>query len=218
MLQSPDGSFCAWITIEGVITPEYSVETSADGRTVTCWIASELGKKFAVHWTNRGYPAHTRGNVQMDGVSCGGRIAYGHLGFPQNSVKDGVTDGTTLKPFVFSGLTLSDDDALLGGPSYEHLGLIELTLYPVQVLNANVPCDGTHNLSNLKVHERSKKAVTQQITLAAPIMQRTNFVQTARLGADLVTFTFKYRPLDILRANGIAPLRLGSSVELLTRS
>ncbi|KAJ7646771.1 hypothetical protein FB45DRAFT_1019068 [Roridomyces roridus] len=210
MLQSLDGSFCAWITIEGVVTPEYSVETSADGKTVTCWIASELGKKFAVHWTNRSYPAHIQGQVKMDGVNCGGRISYGHLrGLPKSSVKDGISDGMTVKPFVFSGLALSDDDALLGGPSYENLGLIELTLHPVQILNANVPCSGTANLSNLQVHERSKKAVTQQITLAAPIIQRTTFARTARLAADLVTFTFKYRPLDILQANGMAPASSG---------
>ncbi|KAJ7646765.1 hypothetical protein FB45DRAFT_734655 [Roridomyces roridus] len=206
MLQSLDRSFGAWITIDGLVTPEYNVETSADGKTVTCWIASELGKKFAVHWTNTGYAAHVEGQVKMDGISCGGKITSAGGEQYSSGPASGLHLVSTRQFSPAHSSTCLDDDALLGGPSYEHLGLIELTLHPVQIMSYNVPCNGTHNLSNLKVHERSKKAVTQQITLAAPIMQQTNFVQTTRLGADLVTFTFKYRPLDILQANGIAPV------------
>lgn len=36
--------FSAWITIDGVEATEYDVVTSDDKKTVTCWIASELGK------------------------------------------------------------------------------------------------------------------------------------------------------------------------------
>ena len=36
--------FSAWVTIDGKEVVEYDVETSEDEKTVTCWIASELGK------------------------------------------------------------------------------------------------------------------------------------------------------------------------------
>lgn len=36
--------FKAWITIDGKEAVEYDVQTSEDQKTVTCWIASELGK------------------------------------------------------------------------------------------------------------------------------------------------------------------------------
>jgi hypothetical protein len=36
--------FSAWVAIDGKETLEYDVEISEDQKTVTCWIASELGK------------------------------------------------------------------------------------------------------------------------------------------------------------------------------
>lgn len=66
-------------------------------------------------------------------------------------------------------ITSSDEDSYLEGSSYEDLGIIELCIYPVDLLNTpHVPGPST-DLSALKLHERSKKAVTQQITLVAPI-------------------------------------------------
>jgi hypothetical protein len=118
----------------------------------------------------------------MDGTSCGGKIIYSHK-LPVTVFKDGVMDATTLKPFMFSSLALTgaieacsatfrpltpppDDDAYLGGTSLPDLGLIELVISPVRVLPATqsyAPAP-ISDLSMLKVHERSKKAVTQQIT------------------------------------------------------
>jgi hypothetical protein len=42
MLQLKD--FSAWITIEDTKLEEFNVEVSDDGNSVTCWIASEVGK------------------------------------------------------------------------------------------------------------------------------------------------------------------------------
>jgi hypothetical protein len=36
--------FSAWITIEDKKADEFNVETSDDGKCVTCWIVSEVGK------------------------------------------------------------------------------------------------------------------------------------------------------------------------------
>ncbi|KAJ7141254.1 hypothetical protein C8R44DRAFT_763071 [Mycena epipterygia] len=198
--------FSAWITIDGIETPEYSVETSEDQNTVTCWIASELGKKFSIHWENSSYRTHTAGEVKMDGNKCQAKLIYGHL-VPRTVFKEGVTDGQTIKPFTFSSLALTDDDSFLGGSSHEDLGVIELCIYPVDLLNTPHVPGPTTDLSALKLHERSKKAVTQQITLAQSrkLPVPTNFVTTRRAGPDLVKFFFKYRPIDVLRANGIAP-------------
>lgn len=38
------GSFTSWITVEGVELEEYNTEVTDDGRRITCWIPSELGK------------------------------------------------------------------------------------------------------------------------------------------------------------------------------
>ena len=36
--------FSAWITIEDKKADEFNVEVSDDGKRVTCWIISEVGK------------------------------------------------------------------------------------------------------------------------------------------------------------------------------
>jgi len=38
------GEFSAWIKVENVETQEYNIEISDDGKNITCWIASEVGK------------------------------------------------------------------------------------------------------------------------------------------------------------------------------
>jgi len=52
-----------------------------------------------------------------------------------------------------------------------------------------------------------KKTVTQQVKLAEPEVLETprRRANVKRAGPDIVKFCFKYRPIDVLRANGIAP-------------
>ncbi|KAJ7187776.1 hypothetical protein C8R46DRAFT_1052560 [Mycena filopes] len=188
--------FSAWIIIEGREAPEYAVEVFEDDRIVTCWIPSELGK-----WT-----------VKTDGNACYGIIIRGDF-LPAQTTKEGVSDGASLRPFMFSSLELTDDDTFLGGPSYPRLGLVELAIRPVIVKD---PGQGNRShrsmpksLPHIKLHERSKKAVTQQISLAAPepfTGRRSHPTKTLAAGPDLVTFQFHYRPAAVLRANGIMPI------------
>ncbi|KAJ7879595.1 hypothetical protein B0H14DRAFT_2709399 [Mycena olivaceomarginata] len=204
--------FEAWVCIEGEETVEYDVQTSEDDRTVTCWIASELGKKFSIHWKNKAFLQDVGGSVKVDGNPCGGTISYAWRDLGRTISKSGIADAATLKPFVFSSLEVTDDDddALISSSSsaLQDLGLLELTIYPVRI---NGELESTVfsrlNLSDLKVHERSKKAVTQQIKLAEPqpLEKAPRVLDIERTGPEVVKFCFKYRPIDVLRANGIAP-------------
>ncbi|KAJ7661649.1 hypothetical protein B0H17DRAFT_991904 [Mycena rosella] len=200
--------FSAWVTIDGKEATEYDVETSEDQKTVTCWIPSELGKRFSVNWTNTSYFNDTLGHVNTDGTSCGGIILYGSSA-PKSAKKVGVDSETSLQPFIFSSLDLTDDDAFLGGSESLHkeLGVIQLCIIPIRVTQRNVPAIGA-SLSEMNVHERAKKAVTQQIMLAPTekLAKQQVFCSSQRTGPDLVKFCFKYRPIDVLQANGIAPL------------
>ncbi|KAF7357829.1 hypothetical protein MVEN_00829000 [Mycena venus] len=202
--------FSAWITIDGKEAVEYNVETLEDEKTVTCWIASELGKKFSIDWKNSYFPQDVAGYVKVDGTTCGSKVSLYSNHFKEDIISQtGVSDGTTLRPFVFSALELTDDDDVLSGSaslSLQDLGLIQLTIIPVHATDTNEPLF-ISSLSNHKVHERSKKAITQQITLAEPeILDRPpRVLNVRRTGPDVVKFCFKYRPIDVLRANGIAP-------------
>ncbi|KAJ7160249.1 hypothetical protein C8R46DRAFT_1194645 [Mycena filopes] len=183
--------FSAWITVDGQEVPEYDVQISEDEKKVTCWVPSEVGKTFSVRLKTSSFSQEIGGYLTMDGHYCSGRLMEGHSW--RNRVEyRGVSDGTIVKPFIFSELALTNDDSFLA-PSPSQLGLIQLAITPA--------------LAELKLHERSKKGVTQQIGLARPEPLATPIPikNGRRTGPDIVRFFFKYRPLDVLRANGIAP-------------
>ncbi|KAJ7049692.1 hypothetical protein C8F01DRAFT_1181564 [Mycena amicta] len=223
--------FRAWITIEDRPAEEYDVQISEADNTVTCWIASELGKARSclpplVSYSRKNR-LHTRslrligkighfagdsdGRVLCDGILCGGKIIRAGTERPAARRKSGLTDGTTIKPFIFSG----NDDAVLEAPSnFSNLGLIQLVIYPVAVGEAML--GGKAVLPVAQIHERAESVVTQQVQLGAvEILQKPQPVlRTTRTGPAIVTFCFKYgeRP-DYLRGKGVAPL-MRSSAEL----
>ncbi|KAJ7049691.1 hypothetical protein C8F01DRAFT_1181561 [Mycena amicta] len=195
--------FRAWITIEGEEATEYEVETSEEDRTVTCWIASELGKKFAVNWENRSFNTATEGRIYMDGVYCGGKLIFEEESLPVTRRKAGVPDEATLKPFVFSALQLTDDDG--ASSNLSDIGQIQLKIQPITVGEKKTR-SRKFTLPSTQIHERAKKAVTQQIQLGAAEPQKTSSLyNTTRNGPYVVKIYWKYRPIDMLRANGIAP-------------
>ncbi|KAJ7019995.1 hypothetical protein C8F04DRAFT_1145795 [Mycena alexandri] len=206
-----------WIEIENTSTyhgssnphttvaTEYHIEAFHDHKTVTCYIAAEVGKSFSVGWKNLSCPAPTAGHVFMDGNECGGRVLYGPSAICARH--EGVTDTRTLRQFTFSSLTLTDDDAYLAhSSSHEKLGLIEVAIYPVQIFGFVPVISNSSTLSEIKIHERSKRALTQQIRLAEPktLSVPQDAVAHRFTGPPIVTFVFRYRPKDMLIAHGIA--------------
>ncbi|KAJ7141250.1 hypothetical protein C8R44DRAFT_763059 [Mycena epipterygia] len=198
--------FSAWITVDGVEAPEYNIEVSENQQGFSCWIPSEVGKKFAVHWTNMSAPGLTGGGVQVDGHKCGFEAIASDTR-PISAFMDGIPEGSTkTRPFVFAPLDLTDDDAYLESVSHPQLGLIKLEIWRVDVGGGMAP-SAIAVPSAQKVHERSKKGMNQQITFGAAVEHaQVQSAQIRRIGlGPLVTFSFKYRSLDLLRANGIAP-------------
>ncbi|KAF8199820.1 hypothetical protein K438DRAFT_668266 [Mycena galopus ATCC 62051] len=156
--------FTAWISIGGSEAPEYGLEVSDDQKTVTCWIPSELGKKISVNWTNISYNSDTRGRVYMDGNLCGGKIIH-PWNLPTTATKNGITNGISVKPFIFSSLEITDDHAFSGGPSHEELGVIKIKIEPVRVTErVQNPSGYSTSLSRIRIHEHAKKATSHQIT------------------------------------------------------
>ncbi|KAJ7782348.1 hypothetical protein DFH07DRAFT_790347 [Mycena maculata] len=203
MLQSKD--FSAWISIEGVDAPEYGVEISENQEELSCWIPSEVGKKFTVHWSNISAPGLTGGGVQVDGHKCGFEAIASETR-PISAFMDGIAEtDTKTRPFVFALLDLTDDDAYLESASHPNLGLIKLEIWRVDVAGVMAPAVAVP--SKQLVHERAKKAMNQQITFGAAVEHaHVQSAQIRRIGyAPLCTFSFKYRSLDVLRANDIAP-------------
>ncbi|KAJ7646751.1 hypothetical protein FB45DRAFT_781080 [Roridomyces roridus] len=212
MLQSKD--FTAWISIDGLPLPCHNIETSENQQNISCYIPSEVGKPFSVHWCNVSAPGLTGGGVTVDGHRCGFEAIAAETR-PIEASMDGIAETETLtRPFVFAPMELTDDDTYLDSPGvHPSLGLIKLEIWRVDVTGgAGYAYGGAPAAvavpTKQKVHERTKKGeMNQQIGFGASVQHaQVQSAQIRRVGAGpLVTFSFKYRSLDILRANGIAP-------------
>ncbi|KAF8900902.1 hypothetical protein CPB85DRAFT_137882 [Mucidula mucida] len=105
---------------------------------------------------------------------------------------------------MFSSLQLTDDDGLLGSAVSNELGEIRVEHWHV-MLGAPLPFTPTAYTDTGIVHERSKKAVSHRTRLGAPKITSLQTQRGATRVARLLTVIFRYRPLEMLRANGIAP-------------
>ncbi|KAL4262538.1 hypothetical protein AB1N83_007891 [Pleurotus pulmonarius] len=200
-----------WVEIEGVATHEYNIEVKEDGTHVTCWIASEEGKSFSIHIKDASCSIATCWSPRIDGVetpslfldpSSGGDFRE------QLACLDAVqVSPTEQRGLVFSSMNITDDDSYLNRPSHINAGEISLCVWTT----APTGKEGTSNFVQLPdgpVHEKSKKSGAHCVNLGEA--QPTD-IGEGGIGEvwerlkQIATFTFKYRPLGLLQAKGIAP-------------
>ncbi|KAF4596179.1 hypothetical protein AB1N83_007898 [Pleurotus pulmonarius] len=219
-------NFSAWIEIEGVPTQEYNIEVTSDseGPAVTCWIASEEEKTFSVNFKDTSFSASRRLTLSADGV----RIKRRDLQ-PANKrqpsevthvMKDMAISATERSPFVFSKITTTDDDTYMHRSVDAKFGEITLSVWSTQRVKypkaqPHTSTPATAPALGGPIHEKSKKIGGHCISYGqpVPVPQKRNKSSTTKLKTHywkrvkcLVSFSFKYRPLALLQANGIAPL------------
>ncbi|KAJ3822348.1 hypothetical protein F5880DRAFT_1720190 [Lentinula raphanica] len=194
-------NFSAWIEVDGSELPLF--DASVNGREVSCWIPSEVGKAFIVKVRTGERRTPKSLGLYMDGQSFGGKFM--DTGAPRTCTFAGVrTSATTQQPFVFSNVELTDDDHYLNEAS---AGLGDIKLVLSHVTLGGWSSQATYAKCNTisKIHEKSKKATGHKVDLG----DEQSIPHTSKLNATrhdvIVNFVFKYRPLDMLRANGIAP-------------
>ncbi|KAF9059363.1 hypothetical protein BDP27DRAFT_507225 [Rhodocollybia butyracea] len=190
--------FSAWIEVDGASLEIY--DAKENGKEVTGWIPSETGKEFFIKWKTGARPSEMVGDIHIDGEPYPGRAMP--MGGEQTFIVTGaITSNTTEKPFLFSPLELTDDDEYLHKAT-AGLGDVKLVISHA-TFGKSVPLNRTYAAVG-KVHEKAKKATGHKVGLGIEKTKTTNMVATTRLGVA-VTFIFKYRPIEMLRANGIAP-------------
>ncbi|KAJ7907324.1 hypothetical protein B0H13DRAFT_2019000 [Mycena leptocephala] len=211
-------SFTAWITIEGVNCPIYGLKSTTSARDAACWIPSQEGKKFSVNWSNKFRDRPVYAQLSIDGVVCSTHFMLDVYNHPDDADAIGISYATTSdftrRDFVFSAIQVTDDDAYLytldNPPAF---GTIRLELWEAQIEQiVQAPFQhryGGQVLESQILHETSKKAGAHHVKFGGEyiVPQATvNMVNGARTGASpLATFTFNYRPFDILLAGGIIP-------------
>ncbi|KAF8972252.1 hypothetical protein BDZ97DRAFT_1018589 [Flammula alnicola] len=205
-------NFFAWITVDDREQAEYGVEYSDDLLHASCWIASEEGKNFVIHWRDTVRPNDSIGRTLVDGVRCGVSQGISRRGYrtdPRDerdtAHQGGVpTSSTNDKLFVFSKLDLTDDDVYLNKPVSEKLGEITLEVSYVQ--------KGDREKLRLepfqtktKVHERTIKLAQHHTRLGESVKGERKPTHAVKSTGKPRVFSFKYRPLEILKAKGLAP-------------
>ncbi|KAF9533971.1 hypothetical protein CPB83DRAFT_844863 [Crepidotus variabilis] len=225
--------FKAWVNIDGEKTPCYAVEVDKKERTVSGWIASEKGKEFWV------------GINKMDKSRCAVRVTcyvdtlnVGRNFFKKSELAWVKFDSLMLskkaeRPFVFSSVNLTDDDAYLE-PSLDEkkkgaIGELTFKVHRVTRLitkrtkrnrdDTSEEDDSEEEIKLEKVHERSKAGITMQhqAGLGEKRLKAVNsdddviedrYYDTSvysEIKELIATFTFRYRSLEVLQASGIAP-------------
>ncbi|KAJ7883960.1 hypothetical protein B0H13DRAFT_2667072 [Mycena leptocephala] len=205
------GQLSAVITVDGLPLSEYAVEYSADGTEATCWIASENDKRFCIKLQDTdSSPRRTiSGRISVDGIKCGGRHLITQPGHRVGTAsRDSVsTSPNTRRPLTFSKQVLTDDDAYLNAAISPELGTIKVVFNLVRIHHGRETTRNWHGRQETHgiLHERSKKAMGHSVQFG-PEFHRQNppKLSTTHI-RTLVTFTFKYRPIELLRAEGIAP-------------
>ncbi|KAI0659682.1 hypothetical protein C8Q70DRAFT_980345 [Cubamyces menziesii] len=202
-----------WITDdEGRRMPEYKMEVEGhNGKTVACYIPSESGKRFAIHWKDYNGLHTSSMSMVVDGTHRVGNVCrpndHGHrIGIRTDHAE-------VYHPFQFAALRTTDDDSALletKAHALEKLGTIEVNVTRVHshVRRAAFRPQAFSGVG--AVHERSKKLGAHCVTLGEGVRVRRLHGRCKSRPLDpregpYATFTFRYRPAALLQAQGIMP-------------
>ncbi|GBE80163.1 hypothetical protein BKA93DRAFT_116842 [Sparassis latifolia] len=196
--------FSVRLACEGQDLEEFSVNVD-DERTISCYVPSEAGKTFSIV-VKSNFDALVVFDCYADGEFARGSLLYPHT---QGIVKGPYVDKTTVKPFQFIPLTVTDDEMVANprDPALRNLGTIEVRFSRVKEGKYYRPSKGT-KLSNLQpVHERCKKAGTHRVSYGDGVKsEKIRYNEPIWIDSrdqPYVTFRFRYRPRELLRAQGI---------------
>ncbi|KAG1781080.1 hypothetical protein EV702DRAFT_1077528 [Suillus placidus] len=207
------GDLSAYVFIDSQELQEYDAAASSTPmeNRITCWIASEEGKKFGVKWMNAAEQSWgIRAVVSVDGVPCNGQAARpGWVGVKERTY---LGNRSVTRDFMFSNIELTDDDSMLGDQNSNDIGQIAVKVetgkyMKMQVVKRAKSKNHTLRVREGKVHERSKKACAHRVIFGeeVPRQHSTSRIMFEPDNRPTTVFVFRYTRLDILQAMGIAP-------------
>ncbi|KAI0079497.1 hypothetical protein K474DRAFT_1734946 [Panus rudis PR-1116 ss-1] len=210
----------AQILVNDVPLEEHAVEV-VNANTVRCYIASEVGQAFQVKFLNN-LDQIVKNSVHLDGSKVASHIISSH---EQGVLANIQVSQYSMSSMQFAALNVTDDDTLLRDShmAWEKLGLVAIKIYRVKKLGPLRRFSAKHYKTELSgsrpVHERSKKAGCHCIGLGPKIRTKGSYTAYDRVeytdkpdGPPFVEIEFRYRPKDLLQAQGIIPLELPEPV------
>lgn len=202
--------FEATVTVDGVDLPEFSEVIEQEKRTATCWIPSHAGKFFSFD-LKRSITCHEfDGTIIIVKIIVDGIPSRWRLSGPTMRISKMQTSMTTRSQFVFGELNFTDDDNYLEPDANKCLGEISIEYWKSRLTGMKTMPTFSNLLppstAESKIHEHSKKALEHRAILGNSETAFTNPQWDVAIDlCKLASFTFKYRSIDMLRANGLAP-------------
>ncbi|KAG5651992.1 hypothetical protein H0H81_006674 [Sphagnurus paluster] len=197
--------FSAWIVVDGKPLPEYLIAINGRKNIVSCWIPSEEGKNFAVHWKDHGGKVDTCSFITLDGFVVPGRFLFGE----GTTFREGVrTSPSTERPFVFQ--KVDETSEALSESSTKDVGMITLRIKRVSRVEAR-PANPMQELPTTLLGKR--KAGDFRISFGNEKVTPERHGETWSVVAHdkgskkpetYVSFVFRYRSREFLETQGIA--------------
>ncbi|KAF8510910.1 hypothetical protein JB92DRAFT_2937426 [Gautieria morchelliformis] len=205
----------AWIEVDGQKLPKYGEETfTKEGSlVVSCWIASQPGKAFSICGERRNVTCIS--DVFVNGLRVK-RTVHSNS-HPDTWKLENTNDGRTCKNFEFSMVDLTDTGSTGGDLNIEEFGTIKIHYYRVKNIILKCERRGVKGYDvgpldqPVRVDEKKKLVGFHSIALRAIAAEgsakvwRCTCDRIDHNGSPWYTFLFKYRSIDYLQAEGIAP-------------
>ncbi|KAF8910592.1 hypothetical protein CPB84DRAFT_1842585 [Gymnopilus junonius] len=197
-----------WVTVDGKEVEHYDVTCNEEIKEISCWIPSENDKPFSVCTQSTSdaeaydYPF----DVYLDGRLCLRKLFRRENWGKVRTLSYSTISSTGVRDFKFGSLKTTDDDVYLEENNSQNIGEIKIDVFQAVVLSKEPESINPPLLpipEPEKIHERSKKALDHPNNKRAK--GRTFRFIKFEPRSKLATFVFKYRPLAVLQANGIAP-------------
>ncbi|KAI0093440.1 hypothetical protein BDY19DRAFT_923694, partial [Irpex rosettiformis] len=196
------------VICDGEALTEYQEKSdSQDQKTKSCYIVSDVGKRFVVRIKSDPHKSDISCHLWIDGQRSSRLCCRSN--YPQGSMLGFQSSQTQLRPFIFSSVTTVDDDRLQETiSSAKDFGTLCIKIYRVSsTLPDPIPYDPVRgaqdSLNNLPVHEKSKKAGSHRVILGDPETkkwrQRVRVTYTDPIDSPYYTFTWRYlsKGLDV---------------------
>ncbi|KAI0748124.1 hypothetical protein C8Q80DRAFT_718352 [Daedaleopsis nitida] len=180
-------NYAVYVQCDGKELEMYDVRMD-DEKTTSCWIPSESGKEFTVHYADESSATMMRITLDVDGRRMGS--------YACEKQSEGV---------------IRDDEAAVSSTHLtSEIGTIEVTMTKADRFE-----EREHNYEGVgavakigAIHEKSKKAGVHAISFGEQkkILPTKSLMAVGLQKEPFAVFKFRYRPLELLQATGVAPL------------
>jgi len=202
-----NGQISTSIVVENNALEEF--DGTQNGNVCSCWIASQEGMNFQVRCKIEASHDSFALLVYMDGAFMGGVLFDKNSFEREKSIRGCPISADEIRLFAFSKVSFTDDETIASPEQrLSNLGTIEMKIWRVSVLGSSSFVYKERQISsNSVIHERSKKMGMHHVAFKGTETSRKTQADVRYLDSiPFATSTFRYRPIEFLRAQGIVPL------------